>query len=253
MKFIKSQLKIPSGLFSAIYTLPPWQKVAVWAASWIVPIVLFWFFFLSPRLGEINALSGTIPQLRAEVEKLEAKAQQLPQIEEELKAMEGILTNAVKLLPESKDIPSVLTEISSLGNESRLEFLSFKPEKEQAKDFYAAIPVKIELRGPFQNTLGFFDKVGRMARIVHIRDIHMGNAKESAEVWSQTGSGPGSGGNENAPAGPSAAGSGEAVQDGTQGVERGTNWIINTRCEATTYRFLSEQEQKAAQQAAKKK
>jgi type IV pilus assembly protein PilO len=247
VKLKKLDWKIPAGLLKTVYTIPAWQKAAIWVASWVVPIILFWFLFLSPRMGEMNTLSGQIPNLRQQVQKLEAKEEQIPKLKEELKIMEQILEDALKLLPESKDIPSVLTGISSLGNESRLEFLSFKPQREQIQNFYAAIPVDIEVTGSFHNTVSFFDKVGRMARIVHIKEIQMGNAQQHEEVWSQKGT---------APAGETAqaAGTGSAdgvAEDGSASGEtvwRGSNWIINTRCQATTYRFLSQEELEAAKQ-----
>ncbi len=244
MKLAKPTFKIPPQLFDAVYKLPSWQKLLILLAAWSIPIALFWFLFLSARLGEIDSISSKLPRLKQEIAVLEAKSKRLPELEQELTVMEGILKKAVRLLPQKEDIPSVLTEISSLGNEARLEFVSFQPKKEQPVDFYAAIPVSMEFRGPFHNTLVFFDRISRMARIVHIKEVTMGKAQESTEVWSQTGS------NHPQKAGgtPKTAGASPGAQEaktGGVGVQRGSNWVIKTKCTAVTYRFLSPEEQRA--------
>ena len=215
----------------------------------IIPIALFWFFFLSVRLEEIKTMSEKIPKLRQELVKLEAKSKQIPQLEEELNIMKGILQKALKLLPEKEDIPTFLPEISSLGNEAGLDFLSFKPQKEQPKAFYAAIPISMEFNGPFHNTVDFFDNISRMARIVHIKTVSMGKAKKTTKVWSQKGSAS----EQIEPTGEAAPikGAGEGPTEG-QEVKRGSTWTINTRCEAVTYRFLSPEEQQAKKKKKKK-
>ncbi len=250
MKFNKPNWKIPPGLFQAAYSLPIWQKAGIWLLVLVIPVALFWFFFLSVRLEEMKTMSEKTPNLRQELVKLEAKSKQIPQLEEELNIMKEILQKALKLLPEKEDIPTFLPEISSLGNEARLDFLSFKPQKEQPKAFYAAIPISMEFNGPFHNTVYFFDNISRMARIVHIKAVSMGKAKQSKEVWSQKGSA-----NENkkieaTSEAASIKGAGEGPPEG-QEVKRSGTWIISTHCEAVTYRFLSPEEQQAGKKKKK--
>ena len=252
MKFNKPSWKIPPGLFQAVYSLPVWQKAGIWLLVLVIPIAMFWYFFLSVRLEEIETMSEKIPKVRQELVNLEAKSRQLPQLEKELKIMEKILQKALKLLPEKEDIPTFLPEISSLGNEARLDFLSFKPQGEQPKTFYAAIPINMEFNGPFHNTVDFFDNVSRMARIVHIKSVSMGRAKQTTKVWSQKGSATGNPKTEATGEAAPIKGTGEGLAEG-QEAKRGSTWIISTRCEAVTYRFLSPEEQQAIKKAKEKK
>jgi len=245
----KIEFKIPPHVFDAVYRMPAWQKALIFAASWTIPLALFWFLFLSAKLGELDTISDRIPKLRQEVRQLEAKKSQLPKLEKELKELQKLLKKALNLLPEKEDIPAVLTEISSLGNEARLEFHSFQPQKEILKDFYAEIPVSLQFSGPFHNTLVFFDKISKMARIVHIRDISMGGAKESAGIYSQLAS------QATEPQG-SSSNSSPAPSSGADmaktEIERGSSWVINTKCTAVTYRFLTADEIKAKQKKKQK-
>lgn len=233
--FQMKNLRISQGFFDTILGMPLWQKLLAMAASWVIPIGLAWMFFFSPRIGELKTITTNIPKLRQEVQQLEVKAQKIPQIRAEIEEMGHILTSAMKLLPDSKDIHSVLTEISNLGNEERLEFILFKPEQEKIEKFYASIPVSIELSGPFNNTMVFFDKVGRMARIVHINEVSMGQAKQGADVWSSTAF-------ENSASLEKTTSS----EGGDRPATTASSWTIKTKCQAVTYRFLTPEELKAA-------
>jgi len=107
-----------------------------------------------------------------------------------------ILTLPKKALPESDQIPLLLTNISHAGQDSGLEFLLFEPKlkrkkkrkkkkkkkKEEEKPFYAEISIKMEVVGNYHNIALFFDKVARLDRIVNIKDIKIVPKKESKDT-----------------------------------------------------------------------
>ncbi len=234
---------IPNAVFEAVYVMPAWQKAAIFLAAWLVPVAAFWFFFLSGTLDELTHLTQRIPQLKREIARLEAKARTLPQLQAELKGLQEIFNKATKLLPQSEDIPGILSQISSLGNEAHLRFSSFRPGGERRKGFYAAIPVSITVTGPFHNTMTFFDQVAHMPRIVHITNVSMGGARQGGKIWSQiTGEGGAGGGGPKGSGANKAGGTSRPGPAGKGGVERGGSWIITTVCTAETYRFLTPKE-----------
>lgn len=94
-----------------------------------------------------------------------------------MKEAEAQFNMAMKKLPETKEIPSLLTAISDSGQQVGLEFLLFEPKKEKKKEFYAEIPVAMSLRGDYHNLAIFFDQVARLNRIVNITNIQMTRAK----------------------------------------------------------------------------
>ena len=76
-------------------------------------------------------------------------------------------------LPDKKEIPQLLTTISSLGKESGLNFLLFRPKPEVPKEFYAEIPVEIQVEGSYHEVASFFSRVGNLDRIVNITNVIM--------------------------------------------------------------------------------
>jgi type IV pilus assembly protein PilO len=89
---------------------------------------------------------------------------------------------AMRALPEKEEIPSLLTSISRSGQDVGLEFLLFEPKGEVRKEFYAEIPVAMNVVGGYHNLAIFFDKVARLSRIVNIKNISMARLKDGQEL-----------------------------------------------------------------------
>jgi type IV pilus assembly protein PilO len=259
VNFFKEKRLLPAGFYQSIINLSGWQKALIFIAAWIILIGPFVYFYALPGYEEIKTLSVNIPKLRQEVESLKEREKQLPAIRAEIREMEKILESALKLLPESKDIPSLLTEISTLGNTERLDFLSFKPQEEEKKEFYAEIPINMETTAPFHNTMLFFDKVSRMPRIVNMVEINIDQLPQELQVWSKKASAPvgekkgvPSRALTNEKALPATNAEGALVDSSVEGTAPASTWVIKVRSQAKTYRFLTLEEQKSSKSAKKK-
>jgi len=60
-------------------------------------------------------------------------------------------------LPDTKEIPDLLSNISSLGREAGLDVVQFKQRPEKFEEFYAEVPVDILVRGTYHQVASFFD------------------------------------------------------------------------------------------------
>lgn len=174
-----------------------------------VLFAVYFFLFYQPKMNEINTLNDKIEELENKIRIAKIKSKKIKRLEREHKEVMAKFQQALKLLPEKKEIPSLLTTISQLGKDSNLEFRIFKPMDEKTKTFYIEIPVSMEVTGTYHNVAMFFDKVGKMDRIVNILNVSM------------------------------------------RPVENLSN-VLNTKCDAITYRFKSGSVTKTATRKKKK-
>jgi type IV pilus assembly protein PilO len=133
----------------------------------------FVYFSFLPKISNINALKKECTTLETRLATAKEKANQLKYYQDKLKDAEMEFKMVMKKLPETKEIPALLSSVSQSGRDAGLDFLLFQPESEQNKDFYAGIPVSIKVTGNYHNVALFFDKVARLSRIVNIDDIKM--------------------------------------------------------------------------------
>lgn len=177
-------------------------SIAILGALWGCFI---WFLFM-PQMEKITKMSGDLQAAKTKLSRLKDVEKNLRAFKKKYKATELKFKQALRLLPDKEEIPTLLSSLENLGAQSGLEFLLFQPQKEVNRNFYAEIPLKIEVTGPYHNVGTFFDKVSRLSRIVNIGDVKMTQAK-AAKTKSDT-------------------------------------VILKTSCTATTYKFIEVKEKK---------
>jgi type IV pilus assembly protein PilO len=96
------------------------------------------------------------------------------------------LKTALTQLPNEKEIPEILKNISSLGKESNLEFTLFRPKPEEPQQFYAKVPIELVVLGNYHSIGLFFDKVSKLPRIINVVDFNMTRAKDVKGKISET-------------------------------------------------------------------
>jgi len=131
-----------------------------------------WFVYI-PRTGEIAKTEQAVEELSKKLADVKKKARNLDKFEKKFARVTAQFDEARKILPDSKEIPSLLTNITRLGNNAGLKFQMFNPQKERGMGFYKEIPVSIRVEGNYHNVARFFDSVGRMDRIVNILNVSM--------------------------------------------------------------------------------
>jgi len=139
---------------------------------------LFVNSFLLPQLNELNMLRGEHDKLETELNEGKTVARDLQKYKEQVGKLDGELRNVLTQLPNEKEIPELLKNISSLGKESSLEFILFRPKIEEAQQFYSKVPIELTMVGNYHNTGIFFDKVSKLPRIINVVDFNMTRAKE---------------------------------------------------------------------------
>jgi type IV pilus assembly protein PilO len=153
--------------------MPKRQRVGLVVALVIGVFASYTYFFYMPARQQLAALEGREQKLQREVSELKAIVSNLEVFQEELARLELKLTHAVRQLPDSKELPVLLTDISSLGKDAGLEFKAFRPQQEVPHDFYAEVPIEIEFNGQYHDIARFFDRVAKLPRIVNVGRLEM--------------------------------------------------------------------------------
>jgi len=166
-----------------IVKLPASRKIILLAVLIAAVAGLYFYLIYWPSLDLLKQKKGQVEMLERQVRELRTVAANMKRFQSEAVKLREELKIAITQLPTSKEIPSLLSNISQLGKDSGLEFLLFKPTAEVSKEFYAEIPVEIKVKGTYNNVATFFDKVGKLPRIVNISEVSMDNAKEVFGRW----------------------------------------------------------------------
>lgn len=167
-----------TAFFEQVEKLKMPVRITIFCGTIIVLIFAFFYFLYLPKREEIQKTEQQIAQLEQQLNQARLRAQELEALEQEHAMVDLQFKEALRLLPDSKEIPSLLTTLSRLGADSSLDIRHVRLQQDRPKDFYMEIPVSLEVSGPYHNVAVFFDKVGRMERIVNILNVSMRPTQE---------------------------------------------------------------------------
>jgi type IV pilus assembly protein PilO len=174
MKVNKTKEAFDSFLEKKVVPLDKKVIITIFALVIIVPIVAFYFLFYTEKTKEIKGLESREASLFKEITEAKAIAAKLEEHLAEMEETKRLFAEASVLLPQKKEIPSLLTNISALGTNSGLNMATFSPGGERRKEFYAEIPVSINVNGPYHNIGTFLFEVSKLDRIVSAINISLG-------------------------------------------------------------------------------
>lgn len=162
-----------------ILKLPSSQKIALVAFIFIALGAGFFYGLFQPKMKELSVLQKKQDDLSRQIQENKRIADNLPKFKKDYEQLKVDLDNALTELPNQKEIPSLLTSITSKGKEAGLDFLVFKPKPEVPKDFYSEVPVEITILGSFYNVANFFVAVGTLPRIVNITNVNVADIRNT--------------------------------------------------------------------------
>ena len=162
----------------SILKLPTPKKVLILIVILCAVAGLYFHFFLSPRQGELTSLRGKLDKAVSELRNLDDIIRDLDKFRQQEKELNQQLTEALKQLPNEKEIPEILKNITNLGKESNLEFTLFKPKPEVPQQFYAQVPIELIVLGNYHSIGTFFDKMSKLPRIINVVNFNMTRTKE---------------------------------------------------------------------------
>ncbi len=165
-------------IFAKVEQLSRVQRIAISAVTFALIAGGFIYFSYWPKFEQINRLSTDLDKLEKKLKIAKNNARELEKFQAKIKDAEAQFQEAMKKLPEKEEIPSLLSSISDSGQQVGLEFLLFEPKPEKKKEFYAEIPVAMNIKGDYHNLALFFDQVARLSRIVNIQNIQIANSKD---------------------------------------------------------------------------
>lgn len=166
--------------FEKLAKLPKSYRVAMLPAVGLLVIAAYVYLLYLPNAELLEGVRTQQLQLHRRLNEVRAVAANIGKFEEEISALERKLKVALRQLPDSKELPVLLTDINTLGKTSGLDFKAFRPADEVRREFYAEVPIEVEFIGKFHDVAMFFDEISRLPRIVNVNELSIGIAEENS-------------------------------------------------------------------------
>ena len=130
------------------------------------------FFTVFKTQREANAAA----QQRVEAKKkenaeLEAYQPKLKEIEAQLVNLKQQLEIERRIVPDEKSVDTFMRMMDAEAGKAGIEVRRYTAKPYVQKEYYTEGPFDMELDGPYYSMLNFFDRVGKLERIVNISGL----------------------------------------------------------------------------------
>ena len=150
---------------------PAWFMVVM---SLLISILLLfggWHFLIQDQQRVLDLEQSREIELRRTFSSKKGMVVNLPAYQKQMSQIEDMLAVMVRQLPDSTEVPSLLVDITDGGTRRGLNFLVFDPQQEELGDFYAILPIRMEVTGSYHQLAGFISDLAQMPRVVTVGDM----------------------------------------------------------------------------------
>ncbi len=130
-------------------------------------------FTYKAHASEVADLERQYVELSRDLNKARQTANRLPYLEREYALLERKWNHSRHLIPEESDMAWLLRTISLLGSHAGVEFTLFKPLSPRPAEFYAEIPVEVNVSGGYHQIGSFLGEIANLDRIVNVTQLEL--------------------------------------------------------------------------------
>jgi type IV pilus assembly protein PilO len=150
-------------------SLKPREKKLLIIALVIVLGFGFYYWVYQPQ---VNDLTNAESKLEQTVQNLKVKSAML-QRKEELEKKYQLLLDKLESRKEERFLKpgektQLIMDLSDIAMEANVNLISTNPKSTVKKDIYIQFPVKIKLRGEYNEIINFIEKVGNLGYLTRI-------------------------------------------------------------------------------------
>lgn len=150
------------------------SKNGQWGVIGVVCVAfigVFYMYVWTPNADRTTFLQGEVDTIRLENQRTRLVADQLPELEAEVATLEGQLEVLSNILPDAQEADVTLRRLNTAAADSNLQQRRTTFQNPVLHDFYAEVPIELDLVGSFHDLALFFDRISKFGRIVTVGQV----------------------------------------------------------------------------------
>ena len=160
--------------FNELSGLKQWG--AVIAGGALITVALYFTVFKSQN--DKNAVAQHAVDIKVrENNELESYRPKLKDMELQLANLKQQLEIERRIVPDEKQVDTFIEMMDSEAAKAGVEVRRYAAKPVSAKEYYTEVPFDMELDGPYYSMLNFFDRVGKLERIVNVSGLLVATTK----------------------------------------------------------------------------
>ncbi len=141
---------------------PQWLKLLLLLLVFVIAGAVGFVMGVHPLQQQEQMMSQQAIDLRKRIQQVEQQRRLLAPVDQDLSQRGLQLSQLLAEFPTEQPVAQVVQDISTLGQQVGLTFQQIKPDTEQAKGFYAELPIRIAVVGTYAQLSAFVGGVAAL-------------------------------------------------------------------------------------------
>lgn len=154
--------------FSELSGIKQWGAVLLGGA--VVTAALYFTLFKSQSEKNTAAQHALEDKIR-ENNELESFRPKLKQIDQQLAELKQQLEIEQRIVPDEKQVDAFMTMVGGEAQKAGVEIRRYAAKDTKSQQYYTEVPFDLEADGPYYSMLNFFDRLGKLERIVNVSGL----------------------------------------------------------------------------------
>jgi type IV pilus assembly protein PilO len=156
------------------------QNMPWWGQFLVVLLIVglvgggsFYYFYYDGSATEVEKIEKQIDGLNTEIRRAQLKVKDLDKIKAEVESIRGQLNLLKNILPEEKDISSIIKQVQGIIAATRMRNIKFVQKPNQKKQIYTEIPLDIVVEANYHNLGIFFDQLSKITKLFTVNNLKL--------------------------------------------------------------------------------
>lgn len=158
--------------------MPVTAKIGVVIAVALVITAGLYFGVYKAIADQNETDAKSLAGKRAEIAQLQPYQNKLAELNRSVDALKQQLELQKRIVPDEQEVEGFIKMMQTEAQKSNVEIRRYTANPIVNKEFYSEAPFAMDIDGPYYAVLDFFQRVGKMERIININNLAMASVSK---------------------------------------------------------------------------
>ncbi|MBV9088263.1 MAG: type 4a pilus biogenesis protein PilO [Acidobacteriaceae bacterium] len=169
-------------MISKLTEMPFRTQIALGIGIAVALSAVFAFVQLKPMNDANKAHTALLKTKQKENAELRPYRDKEKELELKIATLKQQLEILKKIVPDEKEPDQFMHVMQDTATESGIEIRRYASRATANKEFYTEAPFDLELDGPYYSVLDFFERVGKLERIINVSSLQMSTVRKPMDA-----------------------------------------------------------------------
>lgn len=153
--------------------MSPGRKFGITIGAVLVIAAVVGYLVLKPMYDQNGEKDKALKTEKAQIADLKQYENQERSLDSNIEQLKQQLERQRTVVPDEKQADQFIHVLQEQAAAAGIEIRRYTAKPVATRDYYSEVPFELDLDGPYYGVRDFFDRVGRLERIINISNLQM--------------------------------------------------------------------------------